>query len=598
MKRIKEYFSAVKTAFGVTFKTCKWLNLCLLAVMFVMATLPVLNVYLLNLLLNEIISSDISVRSVTIYSVGLILGIAAESLFSELRNIITKTMDSRTELYASMNFYNRLATLPFSYVDSRQGRDAADGARGQLPYFAATYCTFLDIVFSLYTFVLSAKILFDYNVLFSILLLVFSVPGVITGYTQTALYDKFAKLNLGNNRYYKYYYQILTGEDSAKDVRLYGLGGPLGRKYLDYREKYLAERRIIKNKFIRYDFIFLSLQLFGVVGFIVSLVFAYASGAITIGELTMYASLAWSVCTMFSLIAGAGDMSVTFAGWLSFAFDFFSAKTENERSGDKEIDKLESIEFKNVFFKYPNTENNVLNGVSFKINKGERVSLLGINGAGKTTVVKLMTGLYDCDSGEILLNGVPILEYKRESVNKQFSVLFQDFAEYRLTLRENIALSDINNINNDKNIGAALEKSGSDDDIPDHMNKLDCFMGREFDDNGIELSRGQWQKIALARAYFKEAPVIILDEPSAALDAEAEDRVFRNFENIIEDNTAIMISHRISNAVSADKILVIDNGVIAESGSHKELIEKRGMYAKMYELQRSKYTAAEENRDE
>ena len=203
-----------------------------------------------------------------------------------------------------------------------------------------------------------------------------------------------------------------------------------------------------------------------------------------------------------------------------------------------------------------------------------------------------MLGLYEIESGEILINGYPMSDYNIIDVRRMFSALFQNFVQYPLSLRDNIALSDYDRASDDDAVISALKQSGVYDEMQEKLtNGLDSFMTRQFDDNGTELSKGQWQKVALSRAYFKNADILIFDEPSAALDAEAEDRIFKNFEDISEGKTGIMISHRISAARMSNKIIVLDGGIITECGSHDELVEKNGLYAKLYNLQKEKYRA-------
>ena len=191
-----------------------------------------------------------------------------------------------------------------------------------------------------------------------------------------------------------------------------------------------------------------------------------------------------------------------------------------------------------------------------------------------------------------MINGYPVSDYNISDVRRMFSALFQNFVQYPLSLRDNIALSDYDRASDDDAVISALKQSGVYDEMQEMLtNGLDSFMTRQFDDNGTELSKGQWQKVALSRAYFKNADILIFDEPSAALDAEAEDRIFKNFEDISEGKTGIMISHRISAARMSNKIIVLDGGIITECGSHDELVEKNGLYAKLYNLQKEKYRA-------
>ena len=275
-------------------------------------------------------------------------------------------------------------------------------------------------------------------------------------------------------------------------------------------------------------------------------------------------------------------------------FAFFATPAEETRENCRPLNGFTTLVFDNVYFKYPHTENYVLSGVSFTLNRGDRLSIVGINGSGKSTIIKLMLGLYEIKSGQILLNGYPMSDYDIRDVRKLFSALFQSFVQYPLTLRENIALSDLAHVQDDAAIEGVLTQSGVYDEIqPKLQNGIDSFMTRKFDDKGTELSKGQWQKIALSRAYFKDAAIIIFDEPSAALDAEAEDRIFQNFESMSDGKTGIMISHRISSARVSNKIIVLDGGRITECGRHDELVAAGGLYAKLYNLQREKYAAKE-----
>ena len=367
-------------------------------------------------------------------------------------------------------------------------------------------------------------------------------------------------------------------------MRLYDLTEPLKKRYFDYHNKYLREKREINSATMRVDTFYNVLQSLGMAFFLVVLIGAKYDGSITVGDLVMYSGIALTYVSKAKDIAGTLDFTVQFVVWLQPVYEYLGVKGFEEKAGGKELSSFESLEFRDVFFKYPSADDYVLKGVSFKITKNERVSIVGINGAGKSTIVKIMVGLYEIDSGEILINGIPLHEYSNKSVKRLFSVMLQDFPTYSLTLRENVALSDIDHAD-DERILASLQKAGVDDDLCD----LDRYMTRAFDDKGMELSKGQWQKIAVARTYFKNYPVVILDEPSSAPDAEAEERIFRTFSELSENKTSIMITHHISGVRESDRILVLDEGVIKESGNHASLMEQDGLYRQMFELQRSKY---------
>ena len=230
------------------------------------------------------------------------------------------------------------------------------------------------------------------------------------------------------------------------------------------------------------------------------------------------------------------------------------------------------IKFQNVTFSYPNGHIPVFNGLSFDLRKGEKLALVGENGSGKTTLIKLLLRLYEPTSGCILLDGVDIRHYEKEEYQKLFGAIFQDFVKYYLTTRINIAVGNIENVGNDKKIEEAAELSLANEVVKDLLNGYDQELGKRFK-KGAELSGGQWQKIALARAYMSEAPIIILDEPTSALDARAEYEVFQRFIGLTKGRTSIIISHRFSTVRMADRILVLNNGEVLELGTHEELME-------------------------
>lgn len=257
---------------------------------------------------------------------------------------------------------------------------------------------------------------------------------------------------------------------------------------------------------------------------------------------------------------------------------------ESEPVGGKE---LPAIVFENVSFSYPNSDRLILDDVSFSIGDGEHVALVGENGAGKTTIVKLLCGLYQPSKGRILVGGRDIQELSDEQRSSFFSVVFQDYCRFCLTLRENIALGRLEEMNEDEKIREALQKAGiswGDD--------LDIVLGKIYD-NGKEPSGGQWQRIAIARAYFSDCRFVILDEPTAALDPVAESEVYRNISSVLQNKNCIFISHRLASAKLADRILVLSDGKLAEDGTHQQLMEQKGIYAGLYHAQSRWYCSGE-----
>jgi ATP-binding cassette subfamily B protein len=249
---------------------------------------------------------------------------------------------------------------------------------------------------------------------------------------------------------------------------------------------------------------------------------------------------------------------------------------------------VRGFEFRNVSFRYPGTSRLVLNSLDFHLRAGERVALIGENGEGKTTLVKLMTRLYDPTEGEVLLDGVDLREYKLEDLYREIGVIFQDFMRYEMTARENIAVGRIAEINNLPLLKTAADKSMADDVIERLPRLYEQMLGQRFE-GGVDLSGGEWQKVALARAYLRDAQVLILDEPTAALDARSEFEVFQRFAELTAGKSALFISHRFSTVRMADRIVVLRDGRIAEDGSHERLRDLGGRYAEMFEMQAASY---------
>ncbi len=246
------------------------------------------------------------------------------------------------------------------------------------------------------------------------------------------------------------------------------------------------------------------------------------------------------------------------------------------------------FEFRNVSFQYPGNERRVIDHLNFHLHPGERVALIGENGQGKTTIVKLITRLYDPTEGEILLDGIDLREYDLEDLYREIGVIFQDFMRYEMTARENIAVGKIDEVEDLESLRGAAEKSLADGVIARLPGKYDQMLGRRFD-GGVDLSGGEWQKLALARAYLRNSQLLILDEPTAALDARSEFEVFQRFAELTTGKMALFISHRFSTVRMADRILVLENGRIAEEGKHDELTHLGGRYAEMFELQAASY---------
>ena len=276
--------------------------------------------------------------------------------------------------------------------------------------------------------------------------------------------------------------------------------------------------------------------------------------------------------------------------YLKDYFDFIDIKSQFKTKEDLPLPKTiqKGFEFKSVCFSYPESNHQILKDINFTIKAGEKIAFVGQNGAGKTTLTKLLLRFYEPTSGEILLDGVNINRYNKAAYQAYFGVLFQDFFRYEFSVKENIAIGKIDEIENQERIERAAELSLADEVVSELELGYNQQLGKRFV-KGAELSGGQWQKIALARAYMKNAEVIILDEPTSALDAKAESEVFDRLIHLIKNKTSVIISHRFSTVRQADRILVLENGTILESGTHEELMINNKLYAELFTLQAEGY---------
>jgi ATP-binding cassette subfamily B protein len=377
---------------------------------------------------------------------------------------------------------------------------------------------------------------------------------------------------------------------SAKEVKLFGLDRFLMDRYRRIANRCYVETRGLSAKRAVTSS---SLSLVGIAGYSAALcliIYRTLSGQITVGDLTFLAGAFYrasgSMYAVFSGLSGIADQAL----FLTDLFEFLRSKPAVIASAGLPAPRpiRWGLEFENVSFRYAGSGRSVLRNVSFRIEPGERIALVGANGAGKTTLVKLMTRLYEPTAGRILLDRVDIRDYALDDLRTEIGVIFQDFVRYDMSISENIGMGRVNQIGDLVQVQLAAERSRADHLIERMPNRYGQMLGRRFD-GGVELSGGEWQKIALARAYMRQAQVLILDEPTAALDARAEYEVFSCFADITQGRISVLISHRFSTVRMADRILVLEGGEIKEQGTHRQLLDLRGRYAELFTLQASGY---------
>ncbi|WP_283736696.1 ABC transporter ATP-binding protein [Clostridium perfringens] len=424
-------------------------------------------------------------------------------------------------------------------------------------------------------------------------ILLFLIINVLISYALTMRVKKYeySQKEKAADKDRRTFYVFDTMYDFAygKDIRIYDLKNILIDKFKKFRGERIDISNDVQEKQLKVkivDVILLVIRECVVYGYLIYNVLFTGMG---IGDFTMY----------FSTINGFGDWMKGILDdlanikaqnmYLDDMREFLEIKSENkEKTRDIPIDSSYEIEFKNVSFKYPKTDKYIYKNLSLKIKKGQRLAIVGINGAGKTTFVKLLCRLYEPTSGEILINGVNIKSFSKEEYYKILSVVFQDIKTFAFTVAENVSLENLEEVDREK-VLHCIEKAGVGDKINSLQKGIDTSLLKILDGEGVELSGGENQKLALARALYKNGKIVILDEPTSALDAVAEYNIYKGFDELIGDKTAIYISHRLASTKFCDVIAFFENGEIVEYGTHEELLKKNGKYSDMFNIQAQYY---------
>jgi ABC-type multidrug transport system fused ATPase/permease subunit len=396
-------------------------------------------------------------------------------------------------------------------------------------------------------------------------------------------------------RKYEYLGEILTGRESVEERTLFGFSDIINKKW---HAEYEATRKLTYKTELKW---FIKMKAGSIITSLISIFTIFVlinpllSGVITVG---MFISLVNAIFALVQLMSWQlsylADELASNLEYLKDLTDFVNLEECNDyiAKPSPEPIKFKKLEFKNVKFKYPQTENYILDGMSFTIETGKHYAFVGANGAGKSTITKLITGLYTEYEGEILINGKNLREYTQSEIKSFCSVVYQDFAKYSISLKDNISIGRINEIkknSNDDPIYNAISMMGLNNLVQSLNQGIDTYLGKIKAD-GVDISSGQWQRVAMARAIVNPGNLKILDEPTASLDPISESNIYQNFEEISKNSTTIFISHRLGSTKLADEIFVVGNGYVLEQGNHNELINLKGIYKEMYESQKGWYS--------
>ena len=430
----------------------------------------------------------------------------------------------------------------------------------------------------------------------TLVIIAVSIPSAIINFIYRRKTFSYMRFRSKERRQMNYYSDTIVNKDLVKEVRMYDIADTFIGRYLDvFQNYYTGLRRLIVSEHAWHIVL-------GIVASVTNLIFYVIiamqvfTGSVLIGDYTLYTGAITSVANCIgNLIAMSSTIyegTLFIDNLISFMKEEQTVTPTVEPPVSVERGVGHTIEFRNVSFRYPGTNKDVIKNVNLTIDPGETVVLVGLNGAGKTTLIKLLTRLYDPTEGVILLDGRDIREYDVRELYSMFGIIFQDFGKYAVTVEENIRFGDIHKQAGIDAVKEAATQSAADDYINKLPNGYDTPLMRIFEKNGIELSGGQWQKLAIARAFYADSDVIILDEPTASLDPLAEQEIFNQFDRLRKSKTTIFVSHRLSSATIADKIVVLEYGRVVECGNHTDLMEINGKYHELFSVQADRYRTA------
>lgn len=593
MNKIKTFFSGLFKNVWFGIKTCflasKFYFSMKLVILMFTTLIPLVNLWLWKEVLNGIVDFGNSKQTVIVcLTIYLALQLATY-LIDQFDNYVQDRYSDELKFYIEEQMMDKTSRMDLSFFDSAKMGDKVRHARNNFLTMMNMSWLVFDIISAFINVVATLIIVCTYKWWLGLVTLVLLIPFMLYNKKRTERKLQMEKEQLRDNRKKDYYRDVFFNDNVQFEVKLNNIGSYFIGKY---KEMWRKLYKINKAEDVKHNIINTLIMIVNVSSEFLVLtvsVFDVVNKHIGIGDLQYNLSMVSRLRSQSQMLMNKVNKFLSDNARLIELQEFMEIKPEVEKSGTLKPSNNPKIEFCNVSFRYPNAEQYVLKDCSFTIEPHEKIGLIGLNGAGKSTIIKLMFRFYDPEAGCIKLDGVGLKEYDIYAVRKVFGVLFQDYVTYCLPLREIIALSDFDERFNDEKLKKACDISGASEVIKDWETGFDSVLGRYYADNGKDLSGGQWQLVGLARAYFKDSEYMILDEPSAALDPISEDRIFEQLYHLSEGKSSVTISHRLSNTTLADKILVIGDGHIIEQGSHFELLKQNGKYAELFNLQASKY---------
>ncbi len=595
---LKEKFAALRNLprfFRLVWETNHWYTIINAILRLLRSAMPVAILYVGKLIIDEVVTLSKSSTTDHRFLWELVAAEFALAIMSDALSRAILLVDSLLgDLFSnhtSVKIMEHAATLDLDQFEDSEFYDKLERARQQTIGRTILLSQVMTQVQDIITMAFLSAGLMAFNPWLILLLLVAIVPAFLG---ESYFNDRSYALTRGQTperRELDYMRYLGASDETAKEVKLFNLSGFLVDRFITLSNKFYADNKKLSVKRASWGTLFALLGSAGYYTAYIVMIIKTVEGVLTIGTLTFLAGSFRQLRSLLENILSRFTTVSQGAIYLRDFFEFFEIKPKISVAV-KPVSFPSPVKhgftFENVGFKYHNSDTWANRHLNFTLHAGEKLALVGENGAGKTTLVKLLARLYDPAEGRILLDGIDLKEYDIMDLRRNTGIIFQDFLRYQMSFAQNIAVGNIDEQLNRDLIKQSAEKSLANllaDRLPE---KYDQALGRRFN-NGVELSGGEWQKVALARAYMKEAQLLILDEPTSALDARAEYEVFQRFAELTKGKTAVLISHRFSTVRMADRILVLDKGQLIEIGSHEELLHQTGRYAELFKLQAMGY---------
>ena len=596
------FFSRLFYIFRLVWDAKPWILFAMLFMSVFNGVRPVIDAKIASLLLTALGDAGVALVNKTEYSFSHIMYyllfqfgfIFLANILSQAYNMVLRIAGELVTNHIKMKMLYKARTIDLASYDQPEFYEKMENANREagtrpIQIMRSTF----SIISNLITMVSFVAALLAISKTAPLLIIALSLPSAIITFVYRRKNFMYMRRRSKARRQMAYYSNTVTNKDLTKEIRLFDLSDTFIAHYKNTFENYFKGiKKLITDEGAWH------IGLAGVSSAVNCYLFLYIArmvykGILKIGDYSFYTGALKSISSGFTTLI---DTTASIYEGTLFIDNMITFMNEEQTVVPRLAEPAHvrrhcghTIELRNVSFRYPGTERMVIRNVSLTLREGETAVLVGLNGAGKTTLIKLITRLYDPTEGEIFLDGRDIRDYELNELYRMFGIIFQDFGKYAVSVKENIAFGDIRKGAVEDDIALAAKRSNADTFIDKLPDGYDTPLMRYFEDNGIELSIGQWQKLSIARAFYSDSDILILDEPTASLDPMAEQEIFDQFDSLRRDKTTIFVSHRLSSATTASKIIVLENGTIAEEGTHRELMDKHGKYYELFTTQAKRY---------